>query len=31
LGDTVIGGPGRDRARIDRGLDRLVGIEVVLR
>jgi hypothetical protein len=29
--DVVIGGPGRDRARVDRGLDRVVGVEVLLR
>lgn len=29
--DLVIGGAGRDRARVDRGLDRVVGVEVLLR
>lgn len=29
--DLVIGGPGRDRARVDRGFDRVVGVEVLLR
>jgi hypothetical protein len=28
--DVVIGGPGRDRARIDRGVDLVVGVEVLL-
>jgi Ca2+-binding RTX toxin-like protein len=29
--DVVVGGPGRDRARVDRRLDRVVGVEVLLR
>ena len=29
--DVVLGGPGRDRARVDRGLDRVLGVEVLLR